>query len=206
MSFRVLDDYPRRIHLEFFRRHPSPFYAVTFELDATRVRARAKELGASTYAALVWSFHRALLGPDAFRTRLHGDDVVLLDALRVGVTVPAPRGTFTFAEVSWDEVAERFLANAAAAMGAASTHVDLAVGGEDFAYYTAIPKLPFTSFTHVPLPEPIAGQPEVAFGKFRRDGARTIVPVGVQVSHLYVDGADLGALYEAVAESFDRAF
>jgi len=206
VSFKVIDDYPRRTHLEFFRRHPNPFYAATFELDATRVRARARELGASTYAAMVWSYHRALLGLDAFRTRLHGDDVVLLDTLRVGVTVPAPRGTFTFAEVPWNEGAERFLADAATAMAAASTHVDLTIGGEDFAYYTAIPRVPFTSFTHVALPEPTAGQPEAAFGKFRLEGDRTIVPVGVLVSHLYVDGADLGDLYEAVAESFDRAF
>jgi hypothetical protein len=30
--------------------------------------------------------------------------------------------------------------------------------------------------------------------------------VGVLVNHLYVDGADLGDLYEAARDSFDRAF
>ena len=62
MAFRVLSDYPRRQHLEFFRRQSNPFYSLTFELEATRVRARAKEAGGSTYAALVYCFHRALLG------------------------------------------------------------------------------------------------------------------------------------------------
>jgi len=206
MKVRVLDDYPRRPHLEFFRRHANPFYAATFELDATRIRARARALGASTYAGLIFAYHRALLGPDAFRTRLRGDDVVLLESLRVGVTVPAPRRTFSFAEVPWDEDAARFLARAAEAMSAASAGVDLAVGGEEFAYYTALPKLPFTSFTHVALPEPTAGQPEAAFGKFRIDGERSFVPVGILVSHLFVDGADLGELYEALVDSFAKAF
>jgi hypothetical protein len=32
------------------------------------------------------------------------------------------------------------------------------------------------------------------------------VPVGVLVNHLYVDGADLGELYEAARASFDEAF
>ncbi|HEX6737024.1 MAG TPA: CatA-like O-acetyltransferase, partial [Vicinamibacteria bacterium] len=122
---RVLRDYPRRAHLEFFRRNPSPFYAVTFELDATAVLARARALGVSTYAALVWAYHRALLKVDAFRTRLQGEDVVLYDSLRVGMTVPAPDRTFTFASPAWDDDATAFLARAAATLARASEQVDL---------------------------------------------------------------------------------
>jgi chloramphenicol O-acetyltransferase type A len=207
MAFRVLAHYPRRAHLEFFRRHPSPFYSVTFTLDATRVRARARELGASTYAALVWSYHRALLGVDAFRTRLAGDDVVLHDSLRIGMTVPAPDRTFSFATLEWDVDAPRFLAAAKPAMETASARIDLAGGAApDFAYYTALPKVPFTSFAHVPLPDPTAGQPEAAFGKLQEVAGRTEVAVGVLVNHLYVDGADLGELYEGARDSFERAF
>ena len=207
MSRRVLAHYPRRAHLDFFRRHPNPFYSMTFELDATRVRARARELGASTYAALIWTYHRALSGLDAFRTRLEGDDVVLYDALRIGATVPAPERTFSFATLDWDPDVERFLAAAGSAMAAASAAVDLAGGAApDFAYYTALPRVPFTSFAHVALPDPSAGQPEAAFGRFREAGDRVLVPIGVLVNHLYVDGADLGDLCEAARESFDRAF
>lgn len=207
MGFRVLQHYPRRAHLEFYRTNPSPFYGVNFELDATEVRARARALGASTYAALVWAYHRALLGIDAFRTRLQGDDVVLYDTLRIGMTVPAPDRTFTFAPLEWDSSAESFLARAGEAIARASEGVDLTGGADpDFAYYTALPKVPFTSFTHVALPDPHQGQPEAAFGRFREQDGRTIVPVGVAVNHLYVDGADLGELYERLADSFARAF
>jgi len=206
-SCRVLVDYPRRAHLEFFRRNPNPFYALTFELDATRVRARAKEAGGSTYAAMTWAHHRALLGIDAFRTRLRGEEVVLYETLQIGMTVPAPAKTFTFATLDWIPDADRFLARAAVAMRSASEKVDLTGGAAaDFAYYTALPRIPFTSFTHVALADREAGQPEAAFGKFREQGERTIVPVGILVNHLFVDGADLADLYEAARESFDRAF
>jgi chloramphenicol O-acetyltransferase len=85
--------------------------------------------------------------------------------------------------------------------------VDLTGGAApDFAYYTSLPKVPFTSFTHVALPDPTAGQPETAFGKFREVDGRTLVPVGVLVNHLFVDGADLGELYEGASGSFARAF
>jgi chloramphenicol O-acetyltransferase len=47
----------------------------------------------------------------------------------------------------------------------------------------------------------------VAFGRFRDfGGAGVRVPVGVQVNHMYIDGSDLGDLYEAAAESYARAF
>src|SRR6187399_890653 len=116
MASRVLHDYPRRQHLEFFRRQANPFYSLTFELEATRVRARAKETGGSTYAALVYCFHRALLAIDAFRTRLDGEDVVLHDKLDVGMTVPAPDRTFSFANFAWEPDPLRFLAAARQAM------------------------------------------------------------------------------------------
>ncbi|HET9435392.1 MAG TPA: CatA-like O-acetyltransferase [Candidatus Limnocylindrales bacterium] len=207
MGYRILARYPRRAHLEFYRRNPNPFYGVSFELDATRVRERARALDASTYAALIWAYHRALIGIDAFRTRLMADDVVLYDTLHVGMTLPAPDRTFTFATLDWDPEPARFLTHAAERMELAKTHVDLS--GEDtpnFAYYTALPKVPFTSFTHVALPDPLQGQPETAFGRFREQDGRTIVPVGLLVNHVYVDGADLGDLYESLTESFVDAF
>jgi chloramphenicol O-acetyltransferase type A len=207
MPFRILADYPRRPHLDFYRPHPGPFYSVCFELEATRVRTRAREVGASTYAALVWCFHRALLTVEAFRTRLAGEDVVLYEGLRVGMTVPAPGGTFSFATPPWDADAERFLGAARRVMAEASARVDLTGGSApDFVYYTALPKVPFTSFLHVALPDPAAGQAQVAFGRFREADERVHVPVGVQVNHMFVHGADLGDLYEAARDSFARAF
>ena len=206
MAFRVLDDYPRRTHLDFYRPHPCPFYSVSFELDASRLRARARELGVSTYAALTWAFHRGLLQVEAFRVRLDGDDVVLHDALQIGMTVPGPRGTFTFSTHHWQADAVAFLRDATEAMKQASQCVDLSGGAApDFAYYTALPGMPFTGFVHVPL-DPAAGQPNTAFGKFSEREGRTIVPIGLTVNHRYVHGADLGALYEAASEAYAAAF
>jgi chloramphenicol O-acetyltransferase type A len=207
MAHQVLRDWPRRPHLEFYRRHPSPFYTVTFELDAAPLRRRARELGASTYAAMVWAYHRALLSVDAFRTRLLGEDVVLHDVLDVSLTVPAPRNTYSFAAVAWDPRPEPFLAAARAAMDEASRSVDL-TGGDDpaFAYYTALPRLPFSTFVPVPLAEPTAGQTMTGFGKLRESDGRAEVPVSVTVNHCFVHGADLGALYEAARDAFAAGF
>lgn len=199
------DEYPRRAHLEFYSRYPNPFWSVTFELDATAVRRRAQSERVSTYASLVWAFHRAVLEIEAFRYRLLGERLVLFETLRPGLTVPAPGGLFNFSELDWHADFHDFHRAAAPAIAEASARGRLdtgAGGGPDFAYYTALPKVPFTGFTHAPLADPLAGQPEVAFGRFREDGERTFVPVGLQVNHVYIDGAAVGHLVEAAARSF----
>ncbi|HRB11975.1 MAG TPA: CatA-like O-acetyltransferase [Vicinamibacteria bacterium] len=207
MAARILTDYPRRAHLEFYRSNPSPFYAVTFELEASRVRARAREVGGSTYAALCWAFHRAMLKVEAFRTRLDGENVVLHDTLRIGMTVPGPGRTFTFATHEWNESGEAFLEAAGIEIARSSGAVNLNRGGEpDFAYYTAVPGVPFLGITHAPHRDRTAGQPMTAFGKFREDRGRLFVPVGLQVNHMYVDGIDVSDLYEGAQASFTDAF
>ena len=204
MSYSVLSDYPRRAHFEFYRSNPSPFYSLTFELDATRLRQRLADTGAPVYAGLCWHFHRALAALPAFRVRLLGDDLVLHDTLRMGLTVPAPRRTYTFAIFDWEPDWAVFAGAARGVLARASERVDLTGGGApDFAYYTALPKVPFTSFTHVRLADPTAGQPETAFGRIDERQGRLVVPVGVQVNHLFIDGGDLGDLYEAAQASFD---
>ena len=198
MSHSLLTDYPRRAHFEFYRANPRPFYSVTFELDATRLRERLADEGAPVYAGLCWHFHRALQALDAFRVRLLGEDLVLYDALQMGLTVPAPRLTFTFATFVWEPEWSRFAAGARAVLAKASERIDLSGGAApDFAYYTTLPKVPFLGFTHVPLADPTAGQPETAFGRIDERQGRFVVPVGVQVNHLFVDGGDLGDLFVA---------
>ena len=66
VSYAPISDYPRRAHFDFYRAHPSPFYSVTFELEATRLRERLADERAPVYAGLCWHFHRALLTLPAF--------------------------------------------------------------------------------------------------------------------------------------------
>ena len=81
-----------------------------------------------------WAHHRALLPIDARSARAcAGDDVVLHDTLRVGMTVPAPERTFTFAALEWDPSAADFLSRARRSRRA-SEGVDLTGGAApDFA-------------------------------------------------------------------------
>ena len=51
----------------------------------------------------------------------------------------------------------------AALLARASERIDLSGGAApDFAYYTALPKIPFLAFAHVTPADPTAGQPAIA--------------------------------------------
>lgn len=200
---RVVSDYYRRQHLDFFARYRSPFYAVSFELDVTAFKADLDRRGLPVYLNLTWAMTAALQSVEDFRYRFEGGEVVLYEQLQPGLTVPAPGGRFSFCALEFDPDQDAFNRRAAPRMAQASSGVDLAGGmGPEFAYFTALPKVPFTTFTHVAPDDPYAGQPRVAFGRFTSREGRLLVPVALLVNHVYIDGAALGRLYEEAARRF----
>jgi chloramphenicol O-acetyltransferase type A len=200
---RVVADYYRREHLDFFARYRSPFYAVSFELDATALKADLDAAGLPAYLNFSWAMTGALQAVEDFRYRLEGDDVVLYEQLHPALTVPAPGGRFSFCPLEFHADRAMFNRRATPRMAQASTGVDLRGGkGPEFAYFTALPNVPFTTFTHVAPDDPLAGQPRVAFGRFARRDGRLFVPVALLVNHVYIDGAALGKLYEEAERRF----
>lgn len=206
MAHRVVERYYRQEHFDFYRGYRSPFYSATFELDATRVKAYADRRGRSTYANLCYFFTRAMQGIEDFRYRWLDGRIVLYDRLHVGLTVPAPGGRFSFAYVAYHPSAERFNARAERVLAAAAGGVSLSESRQrNFIFFTALPGVPFSGFTHAVPDDPTEGEPRVAFGRFTsRDGALR-VPVGVQVNHCFVDGATLGRLVEAAERAYAEA-
>lgn len=205
-EYRVVQDYYRRQHLDFFSRYRSPFYSVTFELDATAIKAFVERRGLPTYLNLAYFFTCALHTVEDFRYRLLDGQVVLYDQLHPALTVPAPGGRFSFCALRFHPDLDEFNRLAGPAMERASSAVSLEGAPEpDYVYFTALPKVPFTAFTHVVPDDPAAGQPRVAFGRFREEGGRLRVPVALLVNHLYIDGAALGALAERAQAEFAAA-
>jgi chloramphenicol O-acetyltransferase type A len=200
---RVVHDYYRREHLEFFSRYRSPFYSVSFELDATALKSELERQGLATYVNFAWTMTAALQAVEDFRYRLEGGEVYLYEQLHPALTVPAPGGRFSFCALEFHPDRAEFNRRAAPRLEAASAQVDLSGGrGPEYVYFTALPGVPFTTFTHVAPDDPLAGQPRVAFGRFARRDGRLLVPVALLVNHVYIDGAALGRLYEEAARRF----
>ncbi len=200
--YQEVDDYYRRQHFDFYRDYRSPFWSVTFELEITALKNHLAERGWPVYLNLCYYFTRAMQELEDFRYRLLDGRIVLYDVVHPGLTVPAPGGLFSFQYHQYDPDPERF--NRRAARVAPADGVSLTESEHrNYVFFTALPGVPFTSFTHA-SDDPHETEPRVAFGRFRRDGGHLLVPVGLQVSHLFVDGAMVGALVEEAQSCYDN--
>jgi chloramphenicol O-acetyltransferase type A len=203
MAFKVVEEYYRKRQLDFFRGYRVPFYSLTLSLDATEVKRFAESGGWSVYLNLCYFFSRAMQGIDDFRYRLIDDQIVLYDRLDVAATLPAPDGTFSFGYFDYHPDAELFNLGAAAVVNELRGRSSLAERDHsNWILFTALPKVPFTGFTHARPDDTTDGRPRVAFGRFIEREGRLMVPVGLEVNHLYIDGAALGELVEGVEEEF----
>jgi|CXWL01.1.fsa_nt_gi chloramphenicol O-acetyltransferase len=202
MRYQPVDPYPRRPLFELFRAHRDPFYSVTVELPAGKVLARARELGVSGYLALCWHVARGLLTVEDFRHRFVDGRVVRFESLDLSLTVPAPGGCFSFAHLAWDDDFQTFAARAAPTLAAASAAVTLPeVPHEGYVYFTSLPGVPFTEFSHARPNDPLEGRTQIGFGRYRREADEVWVPTGLLVNHVWVDGRALGELHAAVVTS-----
>ena len=75
------ESWPRREVYEFFAGMSHPFYALTFPVDVTPLRAWCKERGLSFYAAMVYGVTKAMERVDAFLYKDRGEQIVKVDRL-----------------------------------------------------------------------------------------------------------------------------
>ena len=203
MGYRVVEDYYRREIFEFFRGYRNPFYSVSFELQFSGLKRFLDDRGYKTYLNLCYFFTRAMQPLEDFRYRLLDGEFVLYDAIHPGLTVPAANGLFSFANCDYDPDVDRFNTRAEVPSPEAPSNLRAGNCSDDsiHVFYTAIPGIPFNTFTHA-TPDTSDAATRVAFGKPYEKQGELWVPVGIQVNHAFVDGRPLGLLYERAVEIF----
>ena len=199
MEYHVVEDYYRQEHYDFYKSYGSPVYSTTITFDITRVKKLSDRRGDSIYLTLCYYFTGAAQVVEDFRYRICDGRIVLYERLHLGLTVPAPDGRFSFANLRYDPDPDVFFQAAGPVLARARSRVALAGSvHQNYLYFTALPAVPFTGFTHAQSGDPTDVAPRVAFGRFEHRRGRLFVPVGIQVSHLFIDGRALGDLVEGV--------
>ena len=202
-TYRVVESYYRQPVFDFFSKYRNPFYATTFHLDMTSLKSFADARRYPLYLNLSYFVTRAMREIDDFRYRLLDGQLVLYDEIHPSLVEPAPGGLFTFASYEYHRDVATFNACAVETSAAARQGVELEdPEHRNGVWFTALPKVPFTSFTHA-YDSSTGTEPQVAFGKYARRDGRLMVPVGVQVNHMLVDGNALGQLVEGAQRWFD---
>ena len=205
MSCRIVEDYYRQQHFDFFRSYEMPFYTITFNLEITAMRAFAEDRGYPVYLTQCYLFARAMIRVEDFRYRVMNDQIVLFDHLEIAATLPAPNCAFSFARFDHDPDLESFLRRAESVSQRARKSATLDEKTEsNTILFTSLPGVRFTGFTHATPSDRTDGRARVAFGQFFEDSGRLMVPVGLGVNHIFIDGAAIGRLVEEVQSEYDN--
>lgn len=206
-----LASWPRRAALEHFRRMAQPAFSVTVPVDVTRLRERAAANGATPWLAYHHAALEAANTVDGMRQTMlaDGSGVREFATIHASTTVLREDGSFGFVTLPREPSLAAFAARAQPnvervrrARGdlfAADDPGD--VREETLVHMTALPWLAFTAFTHARGTGD--DRPKVAFGRFREEGGRLLMPVAVDVHHALCDGVHVGRFFQQFQANLD---
>ena len=113
MKILDLKTWERREAYAFFSQVDYPFYAVTIPVDVTRVKEASKKRSLSFYHLMVWLCTKAVNSVEAFRLRVRGENVVLLDRTEPSFTTLSPgEQQFRIITLPWEAEPDVFCAHA----------------------------------------------------------------------------------------------
>jgi len=204
MTHQIIDleTWPRATQFHFFRTYQQPHYATTARLDVTHLMARKAD-GMSPYRGCLFAIGAGLHRVPELCMRFRADQVVAHDMITLSMTVPTDVGSFGYAYVP-------FVADFAAFEGQAKVLIDAVAAGitldansgerDDLAYLSCMPWLDYSSINNA-LPGPDDCIPRITWGKFVERDGRWDMAMTLEVHHALVDGAQVGAFFEAVQDA-----
>ena len=202
MKYIDLETYPRRSHYEFFKAMAYPYVGMTANVDVTNILRATKALGGASFLGCLWVAATAANAVPELRQRIVDDQIVEYDHCNTAHTVALPDRTFCNCATDCRRSFAEFLAYGHACQEEAKTRHGFVQPGENETSLIFLSCVPWVSFTQVIQPTPIPADcnPRIVFGKFFREGEKTMMPLAIQCNHALVDGRHIGDFYEA----FDR--
>ncbi len=206
-----LDAWPRRAAFEHFRHMAQPAFSVTVPVDVTGLRDRALRHGSTPWLA----YHHAALEaansvPAMRQTLLPGERGVReFGAVHASTTVLRSDSSFGFITLPRDPALATFASRAMPHLERVRQGrgdlfaADDAHGTDPLAtvHMTTLPWFAFTAFSHA------RGhgddRAKIAFGRFKEEGGRLLMPVAVDVHHALCDGVHVGQFFEQMQANLD---
>ena len=196
-----MESWDRREIYEFFSALSDPFYSLTFHLDVTGLRAYCRRRGISFYYSLVYLVTQAVNRTDAFLYTVRDGKVFRLDRREPSFTDRHPgEKYFHIVTLPCCGTMEEFCAAAAEKSRAQQRFIDPAAESPALIYLSSLPWLDLTSLTNERDADPDDAIPRIAWGKYTEENGRVTLGLSVEVTHRFVDGADVGAFAQTLEE------
>ncbi len=200
-----LETWSRRAHFELFDAYDQPHFGMTANVDITPFFAAVKRHQLSFTVATTYVLTRIANGIREFRTRARPSGIVEHAVIHPSVTILTDADIFNFCPLEYLDSFEAFARNSAEIIHYRPTHPELQDALEerdDLYFFSPIPWVSFTSFTHPMTATPGDSIPRFAWGKVFQEGDALKLPLSVQGHHGLMDGAHIGRYYERVEAAF----
>ncbi len=204
--FIDMETYPRKSHFEYFGSLAYPYVGFTANVDVTNPIRFAKERGASTFLAVLYVTVQAVNSVPELRQRVVDGQIVEYDFCNASYTVALPDKTFCNCYTEGRMSIEEFFADAKARQEEALMHPGFRNPKEDATGLIFTSCAPWVAFTQCVQPAPIPADynPRIIFGKYIKEGDRTLMPLHIQCNHALVDGYHLSEFYRIFQELADK--
>ena len=148
---------------------------------------------------------RVANGIPEFRQRVREGDPVEHEVVHPSATVLSKDDLFTFCTV---DLSRRFFGvyrrNQEEILRVKTEpSLEEKIQDDSMLFMTSIPWVSFTGFMHPVKLSPADSVPRFAWGKFREEGQKTVMPLSVQGHHALMDGLHAGLFYEEFQRLLD---
>ena len=200
-----MENHPRRTHFEYFGSLAYPYMGMTANVDVTNLLRFAKEKGGSTFHAVLWAAAKAANAVPELRQRIVDGKILEYDHCNVGYTVALEDRTFCNCYTESRMSMEEFFVDAKRRQEEAKKHPGFVNPDEDETGLIFTSCVPWVAFTQCvqPVPIPADCNPRIVFGKYIKEGERTLMPLHIQCNHALVDGWHIGEFYRIFQEIND---
>ncbi|NMP32344.1 hypothetical protein HII17_12300 [Thalassotalea sp. M1531] len=194
-----LTTWHRKNHFEFYKGFEQPCFNICLTIDVTEAIKFANKHNVSKLFTLLYLSSKACNNVEAFKLRISASGKPYkLNKVHPSATLMNNEELFSFCNFKFDEDFENFIheSNKNKLHELAKPALSEVENREDLIFYSIIPWLSFTSFSHAQSKE-CQDIPKIVFGKFNYQQDKITMPISVELHHALADGLDVAKYIQA---------
>lgn len=202
-----IDSWDRKEYYLMYLGRDFPYINIGAHLDITNLLSFCENGSFSSYLTLIHAAHHTAERIENFKYRIKDGSPIINEHMGLSFTyIPEGSELFINVTIAFDEDLEIFHLAAREQIARQGTDLGLAALRDryDIISYSAIPWIQYTHVVRTIATLGVDSNPKISWGKYFRQGDRTLVPFSVQVHHGLMDGLHVGRYFEDIQEFIDR--
>lgn len=206
MKYIDLETWKRKEHFNFFYKADYPQYNVCMDIDVSNFLKYIKKEGISFYYTMIFSVIHVVNTIENLRYRIRDGKVILHDEVHPSFTDMSKDDNEDLFKVVTLEMKDNiidFVKYAKEVSENQQYYFELGkpAGRDDLVYITCLPWISFTHISHTVTLNKDDSVPRISWGKYYKQGDKTLLPFSVQVHHALADGYHV-AMYLKKLQAF----